>query len=254
MRELMINGGQVERGDTCRLVLPASSSTSYMDAQLDDYGSAAHRRGKSRRGYPWRPGVTLELQARFSHERDQLVGTAGFGFWNAPFGDPTVRWPALPQAAWFFYASAPTDLPLAGDEPGRGWFAGTIDLGRWRAWRLAPLALPVLWLNQIAVCRRRVWPAVQRQLGISFQTLAGDMREWHTYNSLSWQAAGCTFTVDGETALHTPFSPRGPLGFVCWLDNQYLIATARGRVRAGILPIPQPQWLEIAGLAIKTPD
>ncbi len=246
-RELVMNGGQVERNHTWRLVLPALTSAAYVDAQLDDYA------GKSRRRYPWRPGVTLELQARFSHERDKLVGTAGFGFWNAPFGDPTVRRPALPQAAWFFYASAPTDLPLAGNGPGRGWFAGTIDLGAWRAWRLSPLALPVLLLNQIAACRRRVWLAVQRQLGISSQPLAVDMREWHTY-CLSWQAASCTFVVDGETALQTPFTPRGPLGFVCWLDNQYLVVTARGRVNAGILPIPQPQWLEIAGLTIKTPD
>lgn len=245
LRELAINGGQVERGDTCRLVLPASTTAAYMDAQVDDYG------GRRRRSYPWYPGVTLELQARFSHERDSLLGTAGFGFWNAPFGDPTVRWPALPQAAWFFYASSPTDLPLAKDEPGRGWFAGTIDMGRRRAWQLAPLALPVLLLNQITACRRRVWPAVQRQLGISFETLPWDMREWHTYQ-LSWQIADCTFTVDGVTLLQTPFSPRGPLGFVCWMDNQYLAATARGRVRAGILPIPQPQWLELAGLTIKT--
>lgn len=245
--ELRINGGQVEReGDHAwRLALPEMPAAAYADAQIDDYA------GKPRRAYPWRPGVTVALQARFSHERDKLVGTAGFGFWNAPFGDPTMRWPAWPQAAWFFYASPPTDLPLAGDEPGRGWFAGTIDLGAWRAWRVAPLALPVLLLNQAAACRRRIWPVVQRQLGISFQTVAVDMREWHTYG-LSWQADGCTFVVNGQTVLQTPFTPRGPLGFVCWLDNQYLAVTARGRVSAGILPIRQRQWLEIDALTIQS--
>ena len=99
--------------------------------------------------YPWSPGTRLRLRARFSHPPDQLIGTAGFGFWNAPFGDPTVRRPALPQACWFFFASAPTDLPLAPAGPGRGWFAATMDATGGSALALIPLAPALLLLNQI---------------------------------------------------------------------------------------------------------
>ena len=60
-----------------------------------------------------------------------------------------------------------------------------------------------------------------------------------------------SFWVDGAPVLTTLAAPRGPLGFVCWLDNQYLILTPRGRFRAGVLPVAQEQWLEVADLAIE---
>jgi hypothetical protein len=239
-RRLEINGGQVRpvgHGQFC-FSLPAGVS-GYADAQIDDYG------GRPRRRYPWRPGVTLRLKARFSHSEDGLVGTAGFGFWNAPFGDPTVPWPALPRAVWFFYGSPPTDLPLAVAGPGRGWFAATLDAGRWPALALTPLALPVLLLNQVGRWRRRIWPWVQRHLGISFQPLDVEMTEWHDYR-LEWRLNGCAFGVDGQIVHQTPHSPRGPLGFVCWLDNQALVARADGRFRWQTLPVPEAQWLEVA--------
>ena len=96
----------------------------YADAQIDDYGNCSRRRG-----FLWRAGVSLQLEARFSHQSGMLQGTAGFGFWNAPFADPTMKWPALPQAVWFFYASPPSDLPLPVYGEGQGWFVGTIDAG-----------------------------------------------------------------------------------------------------------------------------
>jgi hypothetical protein len=57
--------------------------------------------------------------------------------------------------------------------------------------------------------------------------------------------------VDGDLLLQTPHSPRGPLGFVCWLDNQYMVATPRGRFAAGVLSTAGEQWLEVAELDIK---
>ena len=245
LREVALRDGQVEGGaGHWRLILPASSAPTYMDAQLDDYA------GKPRRTYPWKPGLTLALRARFSHEREELAGTAGFGFWNAPFGAPDIRRPALPQAAWFFYASPPTDLPLSSTPPGRGWFAATLDAGSWRALRLAPLSPVLLLLNQFATMRRRVWPWVREALGVEYAGISSDMCQWHEYH-LSWQAEGCVFTVDGQPILATSHSPRGPLGFVCWLDNQYLVATTQGRIQAGVLPIRQRQWLEVSDLTIR---
>lgn len=243
-RRLELNGGRVTGERELRLQIPAVAQ-GYSDAQIDDYG---HRRG--RRYYPWRPGLTLELRARFSHAAGELVGTAGFGFWNAPFGDPTVGRPALPQAAWFFYASAPTHLPLPSEGPGRGWFAATLDATTTTAMLLAPLAPAVLLLNQVNVLRRRLWPWVRHRLGISYAQLETGITQWHSY-SLDWLPDGCRFYVDGNPVLQTQHSPRGPLGFVCWLDNQYLVATTRGRFAWGVLPVPTEQWLEVAELHIK---
>lgn len=243
LRRLEINGGTVTADSTWRLSL-SPLLTGYANAQLDDYGN-----GRSRRHYPWQPGLSMSLQARFSHNADELVGTAGFGFWNAPFGDPTIPFPALPQATWFFYASPPNDLPLASEGSGQGWFAATIDATTWQAWAMAPLAPLVLLLNQLHQLRRLIWPKVQQGLGISFMPIKNDLQQWHEYK-LSWQPNGCAFYVDGDCLLRTKHSPRGPLGFVCWIDNQYMIATSNGRFRSGTLPVSTPQWLEIDNLHI----
>lgn len=239
-RVLEMNGGRVEQGQTITLRLPPAAG--YADAQIDDYG----RRGGS---FRWRPGATLSLRARFSHDLQTLLGTAGFGFWNAPYGDPSRRRPALPQAAWFFYASAPNDLPFAPDEPGRGWFAGTIDAGAPSALALIPLAPGVILLNQFAGIRRRLWPDVRRRLGIHAAPVPAEMTGWHDYR-LEWRPDGARFLVDGAPVLDAPQAPSGPLGFVCWLDNQYLVLTPRGRVRAGTLRADGEQWMEIADLRL----
>lgn len=243
-RRLELNGGRVTNGQHLRLQLPAVAQ-GYADAQIDDYGQR-----RRRRHYPWRPGVALQLRARFSHPVGRLVGTAGFGFWNAPFGDPTIRWPALPQATWFFFGSAPTDLPLAPEGPGRGWFAATLDATTATALALAPLAPVLLLLNHVDALRRRLWPLLRRGLGISYAQIQVDITQWHRYK-VDWLPGGCRFFVDGDLLLQTPHSPRGPLGFVCWLDNQYMVATPRGRFAAGVLSTAGEQWLEVAELDIK---
>lgn len=246
-RVLALNGGQIT-GDMAEFIcrLP-SVAAGYADAQIDDYGWGEGSRRHGR--FLWTPGVRLQLQARFSHDEAALLGTAGFGFWNAPFGDPSVRRPALPQATWFFFASAPSDLPLAADRPGRGWFAATLDAGRKTAVCLAPLAPAILLLNRLPVLEKRLWPMVRRQLAISFAPVPATMTDWHNYE-LQWRRDGCTFLLDGQTMLETGHSPRGPLGFVCWLDNQYMVATKKGRFRAGLLPTPTEQWLHVRKLTI----
>jgi hypothetical protein len=252
LRRLEINGGTITDGPPLRLYVPAGQQ-GYADAQFDDYGARSGGQGMARRRhYPWRPGLAMRMRARFSHPAGQLLGTAGFGFWNAPIGDPTVPWPALPQATWFFYGSAPTDLPLAPRGPGQGWFASTIDAASLSAVAIAPLTPFVLLLNQVAWLRHRLWPAVQRQLGISYAQLEHDITEWRDYD-LVWSADGCRFYVDGMLVLQTPFSPRGPLGFVCWLDNQYMVATPRGRFAWGTLSLPTAQWLEVSDWRIDAP-
>ena len=239
-----VGGGEVKENETTKFILPSlPSGQHYADAQLQDYQG-------SRRSYPWRPGAFMSLQARFSHPVDALAGTAGFGFWNAPYGDPSALIPALPQATWFFFASPPNDLPFPRQSPGRGWFAGTVDASQPSALVCAPLLFPVLLLNQLGPLRRRIWPWVQNRLGISFQPIEMRMTAWHEYE-LRWLSDECEFRIDGEVVHKTRHSPRGPLGFVCWLDNQYLILTPRGKIGAGRVPVPEPQWMEIRDLELR---
>ena len=244
MRRLEINGGLVEKNSGWKLTLPAVGN-GYGDAQIDDYGLC-----NGRSAYPWCPNTRLHLQARFSHSADVFVGTAGFGFWNAPFGDPTIPWPALPQAAWFFFGSPPNDLPLALDEPGPGWCASTLDATTPRAWSMAPAAPLVVLLNRWPSFRQRVWPKVQQRLGISYAPISAAMDAWHDYE-LGWAKSGCRVLSDGELVVQTEQSPHGPLGFVCWLDNQFMVVTRNGRFRWGTLSVPQTQTLEIRSLTIR---
>lgn len=240
-RSLELNGGQVEPGPVYRFRLPHGAA-GYADAQIDDYGAPGGR-------FRWRPGATLSLRARFSHPAATLRGTAGFGFWNAPYGDPSRRRLTLPQAVWFFFASAPNDLPFAPGEPGRGWFAATLDAARPAALAWLPFAPAVLALNQLTAIRRRLWPAIRVRLGIHAAPLTVDLRDWHDYE-LRWRPDGCWFAVDGRAVLETFSAPRGPLGFVCWIDNQYLALTPRGHFRAGAIELPQEQWLEVTDLRL----
>ena len=155
----------------------------------------------------------------------------------------------MPQAAWFFFGSPPNDLPLAHHGVGRGWFASTINARSLKAIMLIPAAPIVLLLNQFRPLRNRIWPHIQERLGITFRPLQVEMTEWHTY-CVHWDKTGCTFLVDEHEVLRTEAAPGGPLGFVCWLDNQYMILTKRGRFGWGTKPTNQEQILHITDLEI----
>ncbi len=217
-----------------RLKLPAATATIYSDAQLDDYGSA--------RRFQWRPPLRMTVRARFSP--GELVGTAGFGFWNNPFS-PLGGMPVLPRAAWFFYASPPSEMALAEGVPGHGWKAACLDATRPAALAWAPLAPAVLLADQIPLLRQRLWQRVQRALSISEARLDVAMEDWHTYH-LVWQPDRVVFAVDGREVLATHRAPRGAMGFVAWIDNQYAIVTPRGQVGWGLLEVRSPQWVEIS--------
>jgi len=251
----LVGGGRSQATpDGTRLSLPPISSARYADAQLDDYTGL--RRGR----YPHRPPLRLSLRARFSHDslppsspvtRHTLTGSAGFGFWNNPFG-PQSKVPALPQAIWFFCASPPSDMPLALGVPGHGWKAACIDAGRPSALAWAPLAPLAMLACRSARLYRAVWPRIQRALRISEGPLAfreGDMTDWHTYE-LEWRRDGARWWVDGEIALETDRSPRGPLGLVAWIDNQYAVVTPQGKFEFGLLDAPFEQWMEVSELSV----
>jgi hypothetical protein len=128
--------------------------------------------------------------------------------------------------------------------PGYGWKAATIDCLRPPSLLLAPLAPVAVLLMNIKPVYRSMWPPIQRALRVQEKALEVDMTDWHTY-SIDWGEDLVCFSVDGRAILDNAPSPGGRLGFVMWLDNQYLVATPWGRLRWGLLDVPGSQWMEV---------
>lgn len=239
-----IGGGflQIENS-ALRMSSPLAEIGRYTDAQIDDYGQ------RKRADFPWRPPLRMEVRARSSHAAtttrnsgEGLRGTAGFGFWNFPFsvrGDVLM----LPEAIWFFYASPPSNMALVPRVPGWGWKAQVVHSLRMEALgAIAPMALSAAWARLTGETRpAQRW--MQRLSGASEALLNAPMQDWHTY-VIEWLPEAATFQVDDQIVLRAPQPPRGPLGFVAWLDNQYAIATPRGALRFGTVA-SGPQWFEI---------
>lgn len=239
-RHHLVRRGHLEReGGVLRLVTEGATAGAYSDAQIDDY------KGRPGERFVRRPPLRLRLRARFSHGADELLGTAGFGFWNYPIAAPL----GMPRAIWFFFGSAPGDMPLALGVSGRGWKAATIDTGRPRALALAPLAplvVPLLWIPALY---RGLWPPIQRAVGVAETVVLAPMTEWHEY-VIEWGARTSRFLVDGRVVLDEAPSPHGPMCLVAWIDNQYLVATPQGRFRWGVIDAPGRQWLEISEMRL----
>lgn len=243
LRHLTRNGGVITADDDGQQLVIQPVETGYTVAQLDDYGGAAG-------GLRHHPGVALSLRARIMlPDVASPAGTAGFGFWNAPFADADIQRITLPQAAWFFFAAPPNYLPFPPDGPAHGWFAGTVNAQSWQALSVAPLAPLLLLLNQSRTLRRRLWPWLRGRLGITYTDLSSLASSWHAYR-LEWRRSGCAFFVDGRLVQFSPRAPRGPLGFVCWTDNQYMILSPQGRIGAGTTPVRGSQTLAIRDLVV----
>ncbi len=231
-----------------RLIIPEGPAGRYRLAQLDDY---LHRR---RSAFPWRPPLRLNLRARVSDAA--LPGTWGFGLWNDPFnmsmglGGTARRLPALPDTAWFFYASSPNYLALWDTHPAHGFLASTFSSTDIPVLLLAmgsPVAPLLAWPRAAAKLRRLARRFVREDAA----RLEIDPVAWHTY-CLEWRADRVRFLLDGELRFETTTAPRAPLGLVLWIDNQYVAFPPTGRLRFGRLPNPEPAWLELADLEMTT--
>jgi hypothetical protein len=244
-KQHVVGSGALEAtGSTLLLINNRTSARRYTNAQIDDY------QGLPRGRLPWRPPLTITVRARFSHEAGVLSGTAGFGFWNDPFMMTGRRRPALPRVVWFFYASPPSNMKLDLHTPGHGWKAATLDAKRKPFLLLAPTAPLAIPLMNVNTFYRSLWPVAQRALGVSEAALEMPMTEWHGY-TIEWDEERSRFSVDGQVVLESDCSPRGPLGLVMWLDNQYAVVTPWGRFGYGLLESPERQWMEVDTLSIE---
>lgn len=244
------NGGQIEQlaERHWRFSLPAGEAGTYRLAQLDDYGD------RSRSALPWTPPVRLELRARVSAQT--LPGTWGFGWWNDPFaaslglGGTVRRLPALPNAAWFFYASPPNYLAFRDTHPAQGLLAATFA-----ALRIPPLLLvlgapflPLLFWSPTAQLLRRLARLAVDEDAVGLEI---DPTQWHAY-TLLWEETGVRAFVDDQLRFVTSVAPHGPLGLVLWIDNQYAALPSDGRLRWGTLANPAA-WLELAEIQVRRP-
>jgi hypothetical protein len=233
-------------GRQWRLTMRDATAHAYSDAQLDDYAAGAAQRLLQG------PPLRLRLRARFSHPAGALRGTAGFGFWNYPLVAGERRLPRLPAAVWFFHASPPSDLKLDLHTPGDGFKASTIDAGHPAALALLPFAPVAVPLMNRPALYKRIWPPIQRACGIAEAAITAEMTDWHDYE-LHWGTRYSSFRVDGRMVLDHAPSPRGPLCFVAWVDNQYMVVKPWGRFAWGLLDAPGEQWMEIGDLRITVP-
>lgn len=230
-----------------RLQIPGGPGGRYRLAQLDDYG------GLARSQFYWQPPMHLELRARVSDA--DLPGTWGFGLWNDPFTaslglqGTARRLPALPETTWFFYASPPNHLAVHDTHPAQGFLAATFTSRRIPSWLLAT-GIPALPLLAWPVTARFLRRLARRFVTEDAAQLTVDPTQWHDYR-LEWRADVAHFTVDDETCFTTAVAPRGPLGLVLWIDNQYAAFPPDGRLRFGTLA-NEPAWLELADVVVQT--
>ena len=231
-----------------RLSIPAGPAGRYRWAQLDDY---MHR---PRSAFLWKPPLRLEVRARVSGL--EPPGTWGFGLWNDPFNvslglrGMARRLPALPNAAWFFFASRHNYLALRDDHPAQGLLTATFSSPTIPSPLLA-LGLPSLpllaWPPGARIVRRLARRVIQEDAA----RMEIDPTEWHTY-CLEWRRDAVRFFLDGDMCFETKVAPRSRLGLVLWIDNQYAAFPPEGRLRFGTLPHSEPAWLEVALVEVET--
>lgn len=236
-------GEVLQAGNAIRLTVPAVDASAYHDAQISSY--------HTRQGFTYAPPLKMTVRAYYEGD---VQGTAGFGFWNHPYapGSVGIRGLRLPKAVWFFFGSPPHNLAMVRGVPGDGWKAMTFNASNPLFVALAPLAPLGMLLMRIPVLYRWVWPTIgERAIGAGEASLdSALLHEPHTY-TLDWREDGVTFSVDGEIVHESQRAPRGKMGFIAWIDNQYAIVTPQGHFGFGVLPVPQPQSLILESITIE---
>ena len=247
-----------------KLEIQKGNSSSYRDAQLDDYSQLPRHKF---------PHHELSLSLRAKASSNSIAGTWGFGLWNDPFGlslgfgGNPFRLPALPNAVWFFSASPQNYLSFTNDKPANGFLAQTFRSPKFHLLLiLAGLALPfsrkttrrllskVIQEDSISLWNTgtstgHMSSLMSRQQAVGLQSQGMDVTQWHRYR-LEWSVKRVLFYVDDALMFESPVSPKPPLGVILWIDNQYAAFSPEGKVAFGVLQGAE-EWLEIEELEIK---
>ena len=247
LQENIRGGGRVARigGKSWHLEIPAGNAGSYRLAQVDDY------HGIRRREFPWSQPVQISLRARAAARN--LPGTWGFGLWNDPFGlalvrGSGVRFPNLPNAAWFFFASASNYLSFRDELPANGQLAATFASPTRLPTELI-VGSPLFTLAMIPLMGRWLRGWLAQHIEQDAAQFDHDPREWHSYG-IERGMEKVLFKIDGGLIRETDIVPRGALGLVIWIDNQYASWQPDGRARYGTLATHAASWLEIEDLEL----
>jgi hypothetical protein len=244
-----VNGGEVcvTYGDGYRLSLDQLDKPTYALAQIDDYMDLPRYK------FPHTQGMTLNLEARLSTQ--SVLGTWGFGLWNDPFGvgigggGRSRLLPVLPNAAWFFYGSNQNYLTLREDQPANGFHAKTFRSP------LLPslttfLTIPFLPLAIWRTARQYIRQFVRVFVKEDGMNLDIDVETWHVYQLL-WNESQVSFLVDNDPVFLTNIIPKGRLGIVVWIDNQFFRFDGSGKLDFGYLKVIEPQWMEVRSISIE---
>jgi hypothetical protein len=178
-----------------------------------------------------------------------LRGTTGFGFWNDPL-DAKGRFVAAPSYVWFLHASPPSSL---GDD--RKATAGGLVAGTMRG---MPVPRPAIAAGNLALrlsgVERLVTRFVERRAAPAEVALPIDLdlSTWHDFG-IDWRRDGVDFSVDNVAVASIPSdrTPYRPVGFVAWIDNNWLNIDAEGRYRFGRREAPGRQTLKLARVTIE---
>ena len=236
-----------------RLGIPGGDASVYRLAQLDDYSQFPRHK---------LPHRTLSLSLRARASSDSIPGTWGFGLWNDPFGlslgfgGNPFRLPALPNAVWFFHASkenylsfrdpstmSPTNSGSAQGVAANGFFAQTFYSPS-----LHPLLIPAGLV--LPFSRKRTRQMLGKVIAEDGIGLSLDVTQWHAY-SFKWSPNRVVFFVNEAQEFESPVSPRGPLGVIIWIDNQYAAFTPEGKIAFGVLE-GKESWIEVEDLVIRS--
>jgi hypothetical protein len=235
------NLGSVEAiKDGWRLSIPSGDAGSYRLAQIDNYS------GLKRSAFAGKAPLRLDLLARASSA--ESPGTWGFGLWNDPFAlsfgfGGRQQLPALPNAAWFFFASAENHLSFRDGVPGSGALAATFRSEAWQIGLVAlasPLAPFMLWRKSAKLLRS--WSS--KMIKQDAIALSHKVVDWQQY-SIVWEEEHVKFLIDEQIVFTSSVSPYAPLGLVIWTDNQAAAWRPDGSFSYSTLASDEPHWLEV---------
>ena len=223
-----------------RFVVDGAVAGELSDAELDDHRTVPRER------LMWKPPLRMTVRARTSHRSGELLGTAGFGFWNDPF-DWVGNVQTPPNALWFFYGSPHSDMSFVRDVRGHGWKAAMLNGGRADKF--------TMWLGNFIFnlpgMSKLVFRLAETQIRAhEFVMDEVELTDWHEYR-IDWLPREAIFLVDGMEVSRAPNPPTVPLGFVAWVDNNAATMGPGRDFAFNRIAVAQRQWMELSRVCIE---